>query len=336
MFSFAGQLVCRPKKVQAGVPSALHFLRLAVFAGLAACSDAPETSLMPMGRPAPDSAMLSPPQKPLPPVSAESRALSQYYARMQADLLVQGLLRTDGGGPDTPFTDTMLTENFIRIALYDEYTRTNDGLVARELPSRLRRWEGPVRVGVEFGASVPEARRATDRARIGSYLRRLQALTGHPISLVDRGANYHIQIVNENERRALGPSISALLPDLSPAEVAGLTDLPRSTYCIVYAMSEGSSPVYTSAYAVIRAEHPDLLRLSCLHEEIAQGLGLANDSPLARPSIFNDDEEFALLTRMDELMLTILYNPALRPGMMASEARPIVREIAARLVGEPD
>jgi hypothetical protein len=44
---------------------------------------------------------------------------------------------------------------------------------------------------------------------------------------------------------------------------------------------------------VIRAEHPDLLRLSCLHEEIAQGLGLPNDSPRARPSIFNDDEEFA-------------------------------------------
>ncbi|MFN7052469.1 MAG: DUF2927 domain-containing protein, partial [Gemmobacter sp.] len=84
---------------------------------------------------------------------------------------------------------------------------------------------------------------------------------------------------------------------------------------------------------VVRAEHPDLLRLSCLHEEIAQGLGLANDSPLARPSIFNDDEEFALLTRQDELMLKMLYDPALRPGMTAAEARPIVKAIATRLTG---
>jgi hypothetical protein len=84
---------------------------------------------------------------------------------------------------------------------------------------------------------------------------------------------------------------------------------------------------------VIRAEHPDLLRLSCLHEEIAQGLGLANDSPTARPSIFNDDEEFALLTRQDELMLRMLYNPALRPGMTEAQARPIVESLAARLVG---
>ena len=75
------------------------------------------------------------------------------------------------------------------------------------------------------------------------------------------------------------------------------------------------------------------MRLSCIHEEIAQGLGLANDSPTARPSIFNDDEEFALLTTQDELMLKILYNPALRPGMTESEARPIVESLAARLLG---
>jgi hypothetical protein len=84
---------------------------------------------------------------------------------------------------------------------------------------------------------------------------------------------------------------------------------------------------------VIRAEHPDLLRLSCLHEEVAQGLGLANDSPTARPSIFNDDEEFALLTRHDELLLRILYDARLRPGMQSREAAPIARAIAEELVG---
>ena len=66
---------------------------------------------------------------------------------------------------------------------------------------------------------------------------------------------------------------------------------------------------------------------------LAQGLGLPNDSPRARPSIFNDDEEFALLTRMDEDMLRILYNPALRPGMSEAEARPIIYDLATKLVG---
>jgi hypothetical protein len=115
--------------------------------------------------------------------------------------------------------------------------------------------------------------------------------------------------------------------------VAGITQMPRSTYCAVLAQSRGQSGVYSRAFAVVRAEHPDLLRLSCLHEEIAQGLGLPNDSPRARPSIFNDDEEFALLTGMDEDMLRLLYNPALRPGMTEEEARPILRELTAQLVG---
>lgn len=242
-------------------------------------------------------------------------------------------MRTDGGGADSPFTDRMLAENFIRIALYDEYARTATGPVQRTTASRLRKWEAPVRVGLRFGASVPQDRRAADTARIASFLARLSRLTNHPIGLSDTNPNFIVQIVSEDERQALGPQIRAALPGLSPSEIAGITQMPRSTYCLVYAMSEGSSASYTRAYAVIRAEHPDLLRLSCIHEEITQGLGLANDSPMARPSIFNDDEEFALLTRQDELMLRILYNPALEPGMTEAEARPIVEQLAARLMG---
>lgn len=53
----------------------------------------------------------------------------------------------------------------------------------------------------------------------------------------------------------------------------------------------------------------------------------------ARPSIFNDDEEFSLLTRHDELLLRILYDPRLRPGITEAEARPIVTTIATELMG---
>ena len=83
----------------------------------------------------------------------------------------------------------------------------------------------------------------------------------------------------------------------------------------------------------MRAEQPELMRRSCVHEEMAQGMGLANDSPRARPSIFNDDDEFALLTTHDELLLGLLYDPALRPGMGIDEARPILRRLTARAMG---
>ncbi len=149
-----------------------------------------------------------------------------YFAKVQSDLLSQGLMRTDGGRNDAPYTDRMLADNFIRIALYDEYKRGSAGLVQEETVSRLRRWDVPVRVGLHFGASVPPATRATDRARVSSYLARLSHLTGHPISLSDDVTNFFLYFVNEDERRALGPVIRNVLPDLSPPRCNGLTICP--------------------------------------------------------------------------------------------------------------
>jgi Protein of unknown function (DUF2927) len=288
------------------------------------CDTLPGSPVTQRSAPTPESA-----QQPL---SAASEAARAYFSQVQQSLLSQGMLRTDGGGADTPFTDRMLADNFIRIALYDEYARESGAFVQRETTSVLRRWEKPVLVGLQFGASIPADRQATDRARIGSYLARLSQLTGHPIALSDT-PNFWLYIVNEEERAALGPQIRAAIPGVSAADIKGITEMPRSTYCLVYAMTERGGSAYGRAFAVVRAEHPDLLRLSCVHEEVAQGLGLANDSPRARPSIFNDDEEFALLTGQDELMLRILYDPALRPGMTEAEARPIVESLASRLLG---
>lgn len=278
----------------------------------------------------------APPAPPQIAVPAEptpkSAAAAEYFQRIQQTLLSNGLLRTDNGS-DVPYNDRLLAENFMRIALFDEYRRTGTGFVRDETESRLRRWEVPVRVGLRFGASVPPERQATDRAKIASFINRLALVTGHPIYMDDGAANFLIHIVSEDEREALGPKIRAVLPSLSPGDVAGITHMPRTTYCLVYALSEGNSGAYTRGFAVIRAEHPDLLRLSCVHEELTQGLGLPNDSPRARPSIFNDDEEFALLTDHDEQLLRILYSRELRPGMSAAEARPIVETLARRLLG---
>ncbi|MFZ5710697.1 MAG: DUF2927 domain-containing protein [Pseudomonadota bacterium] len=293
---------------------------------LAACQPASTPAPQPPGRP-----VSSTPTAALAP-SADSQRARAYYARVQANLLSQGLLRTDGGSADTPFTTEQLVENFERIALFDEYVADNGSLVARTTASPLRRWEKPIRMGIEFGPSVSPAQAARDRGNITAYATRLARLTGRPITVGDARPNFSILFLNEDERRAAGPRLAELVPGIDATAVAAITEMPPSTYCLVFAFSVGPAAAYTQAVAVVRAEHPDLLRLSCIHEELAQGLGLANDSPSARPSIFNDDEEFALLTRQDELMLRILYDRRLKPGMTADEARPIVERIAAELI----
>jgi hypothetical protein len=277
------------------------------------------------------------PAAALPPASAKpsaaSNAMRDNLERVQTNLLTQGLLRTDGGGPDTPFTARNLADNFLRIAMYDEYVADQGSLVARTTESRLRRWEQPIRMNVEFGASVPEVQRSKDRTTIGAFAARLARLTGLSIQMSDYRPNYTILVLNEDERRGYGPRVAQIVPGIDGSALRAISDMPPSTYCVVFAFSAGSGAAYTQAVAVIRGEHPDLLRLSCVHEELAQGLGLANDSPAARPSIFNDDEEFGLLTTQDEMMLRILYDRRLRTGMTLAQARPIVEVIANELIG---
>lgn len=267
----------------------------------------------------------------VPAPSEESLALVGYYGRLQNDLLVRGLLRQDGGGIDTPYDARTLADNFRQIAFYDEYSSRGGQITTGGPQTALRRWVDPVRVSVTFGASVSPAQQRSDYRTIELYVARLARVTGHPISMSQAG-NFNVLILNEEERRAFSPQIPRLAPYAGVAAARMVADLPRSDLCIVLASAKPSNPnAYGQAIAVVRAEHPDLLRVSCLHEEIAQGLGLPNDSPYARPSIFNDDEEFALLTSHDEALLSMLYDPRLRPGMSASAAQPIISQIASEL-----
>lgn len=296
--------------------------------GLAACTDGAGTTspvLKPVSRP--DRPALVEPQVARP-TSQASAELRSYLNQVQGTQLGQGLLRRDGGGADTPFTNTMLARNFEQIAFYNEY---DSNFAGRGGASPLRRWSAPVRMEIIFGDSVPPSQRKSDTSAITDYAARLSRVTGHPVSVGGR-PNFMVIIAGEDDRGEALAAAAKRVPGISQASLAPLINLRNDTYCVVAAYAGGADEnTYTAALAVIRAENPGLLRLSCIHEELAQGMGLANDSPGARPSIFNDDDEFALLTRHDELLLQMLYDPRLRTGMTADEARRTVQQIATEL-----
>jgi hypothetical protein len=294
----------------------------------------------------PDSSQQEPPQSaaaqqpppiPLPrpsvSVSAQSLALVDRYVRTENGLRARGLLRQDSGGADAAFDADDLTATFLQVAMFDEYSPVSGTLIARATARPLRRWKDPVRIRIVFGPSVPDDVRAQDRRALADLVDRLARASGHDIALTDGRGNFQVYILNEDERRALTERLVETVPGMTPAVARTLRDLPPTEFCAVVGIYDDSSPaVLRRALAFIRAEHPPLLRLSCYHEELAQGLGLGNDSPAARPSIFNDDEEFALLTGMDELLLRILYDPRLQPGMTSAQALPIVETISTELL----
>jgi hypothetical protein len=293
---------------------------------LAGCDQlATRTSLVPPERPA---ALLPP--EPVK-VSAASQELAVYYRSLQQDLVTRGLLRTDGGGPDTPYDADKLARNFEAIAFYDEYKRGNE-----RSAGAMGRWPGPVRITTAFGPSVPEAQRQQDQDTISAYVRRLARITGHPVRTVPEQGNLLVLVAGKDDSSFVIEKAREMLPAIRAEDLSILANPDRTYFCLVLAGGPPEDPLaYSRGVVLIRAEHPDLVRKSCVHEELAQGLGLRNDSPRARPSIFNDDDEFALLTSHDEKLLTMLYDPRLRIGMSAEEARPVTRSIARELMGQP-
>lgn len=273
---------------------------------------------------------------PAPPRPAEvlavdplSADVAAYYRALEMQRVADGLLRTDSGAGEVALSPARLEQTYIDVALREEHPGGSG------TPSVLRRWQSPVRYAVEFGATVPRAVRAKDHRDIQQLAARLAAASGHAIDVAPQGStagNFHVLVLSESERRGAGPRLRALIPGIDEGAVRLITDMPRQTFCMVLAFSRDGSAVYSEAVAVIRAEHPDLTRLACYHEELTQGLGLASDSTRARPSIFNDDQEFALVTDHDLLLLRMHYDPRLTPGMTESRARPIIFSIATELL----
>ena len=316
-----------------GAKAARLGLALSGLALLAGCLE-PTPPLKPQSRPA----GLARPAAASAPLAAtpspERQALAQYYARVQNDLLAQGLMRTDGGGPDTRFDADDLVRNFQRIAFINEHPLDSVGPSDGSI-SNLHRWEKPVRMRIEFGKSVSPEQQAEDTRFIADYAARLRAISGHPIGITkSASANFTVLVMSTDDKAQMLARVRQVLPSASPRTIAVFRNLQRPTYCLVVAEPGGASgSEYMNAVALIRAEHPPLMRRSCIHEELAQGLGLTNDSPRARPSIFNDDEEFAYLTTHDEMLLKMLYDKRFKPGMSMDEATPIARQIAGELTG---
>lgn len=277
---------------------------------------------------------LVPPSRPAsldtPAPSPQSETLANFYRALQQDLITRGLLREDGGGPDAPYDTDDLIRNFEAIAFFDEHFRQGIGT-----KGALSRWEGPVRLEAVFAPTVPAKQRDSDRRELEEYAARLARITGHSVSAVNRGGNFKVIYAGVDDKAFIRSEVLRQLPRINASQLDTLVNTPEIYFCLVVAGGPLSTPfAYTQGVALIRAEHPALTRRACLHEEVAQGLGLRNDSPKARPSIFNDDDEFARLTSHDELLLKMLYDNRLSPGMTTEEAHPLVTEIAYELTGE--
>ncbi|MEM8869180.1 MAG: DUF2927 domain-containing protein [Pseudomonadota bacterium] len=268
--------------------------------------------------------------QPTPEPDLRGEALEKLYAITADRIRAGGGLRTERNPPDVPVSVESLARNFERVAFFSEFSANGTQLRNRARPITLTRWEDPIRMGVLFGPSISDAQRRRDLNDVRALLRRFRNATPLDIRYVPDGdINFLVMVMTRDEQLAFADQI--LEARSFPASIAADLRASRpSLLCSANLISaDDGRRVIGFASALIKAEHREVMRTSCFHEELTQALGLVNDSFSARPSIFNDDEEFALLTLHDEILLRMLYDDRLRPGMTAAEARPMLMQIAA-------
>ena len=258
--------------------------------------------------------------------------LRKYYSRLEKRKTSLGLLRQDGGGADTPFDVDDIVEAFDQLAFYNEYDIDKNKLLPNSNAVSLAKWKSNTNISVRFGGSVDKKQKDKDLQEINGLISSLSKIRNQKINISQKNANMYVVVANQKEIKDLIAEIGLQRPEFDPKRIPIITQLPKDIHCMAMtSMSSEPNSAISSALVIIRDELPDIMRRACIHEEIAQSLGLTNDSHFARPSIFNDDDEFATLTKFDEILLQILYDNRLQPGISEKEAAQLVKQIATEI-----
>ena len=259
--------------------------------------------------------------------------LRKYYSRLEKRKTSLGLLRQDGGGEDTPFDVDDIVEAFEQLAFYNEYDIDKNKLLPNSNAVSLAKWKSSTNISVRFGGSVDEKQKDKDLKEINGLISNLSKITNHKIKISQQNVNMYVVVAKQKEIKSLISEIGLKRPEFDPKRIPIITQLPKDIHCMAMtSMSSEPNSAISSALVIIRSELPTIMRKACIHEEIAQSLGLTNDSHFARPSIFNDDDEFATLTKLDEILLQILYDHRLQLGISRKEAAQLVKQIATEII----
>jgi len=258
----------------------------------------------------------------------EGPRLAQLYVAIERVYRDDEKFRTDYDPPDAPYDAQTLTRNFGVVAQRSE-TQSIDGNVVIEGDSiPLTRWEVPLRLWTS-------GETAADSAHITALSQRVARLTDLSVERARdaQDANIYLLIADAEERSDLIRLLNSVGRKGDAPLVNAWPHRPEFP-CIARVSVNPRTNTLEWAMILVKAELTGDFRKSCLTEEFIQALGLFNDGPEVRPSIFNDDAEFIELTRHDEYLLQILYDKRLRPGMLQGEAEPIVKTIAAELLAD--
>ena len=228
-----------------------------------------------------------------------------------------------GNQPSYPTLGAALPSGHTRYSnqsLADLFVRLTHDLEWGGRRPNLVRYEAPVSVGI----SGPGALQYT--GFLDAYLGQIRAQTGIQISRTASPHNLSVRFIPGPEFRSRVPRhFCVVAPGRLDWETFRKDPVAHGTRAYERSRVQEAMTVFIPDNA-----EPYLARI-CLIEEIAQALGTANDLYGLGPSIFNDDAAHVWPTRLDFLMLRVLYQPEMRTGLNRRETRARARAVLDRI-----
>ncbi len=217
-------------------------------------------------------------------------------------------------GQRPPWEDKAYIEKaFIEIAFKREYAA---GI------KRLNKWTRPVHWKIEYEDGVKASRLL--ETPILRHMDQLESITGIIMVPVAQRPNLHIVLTRDRDFAA-----AIARHHLMPSDRA--RHFVRGVNCMGNYSTNRHGEI-TRATVIIPVDHAFKRGIypACVVEEITQVMGLPNDADWVNPSIANDASRQDLLSPLDYVMLRLLYQPELKPGMTVEQARPVIRRLLNR------
>ncbi len=208
-----------------------------------------------------------------------------------------------------------LVEAFVELALRNTYsTRSNP----------VRKWTSPIRYSIVHRVGEEQQHSGL----VEAHLTHLAQITGIRIepARTQADANYLVVLTREEQ-------LDADTELYAGADQDGRRQgFSRDSMCLA-SFRVGPKGAIVRAVAMIPVDRArgkgDLV--GCVVEELTHMMGLSNDTAKPLPTIFHHGTVRSFLTGLDYVLLKMLYDPRVRPGMKEVELRPLLQQIAVEL-----
>lgn len=244
------------------------------------------------------------------PYETDSRKFNSCLSRHILFSILFGLSSASVSAADDWQRPQYIQQSFAQIALNSEYI---------DHAPKLRKWRQPIIY--QFQHDVAD--KSLHEQLTTLHLQQLSAITDHPIQTTAGGEAANLRIIFTDEARYAEHLNESMRLDNNSVE-----QLSRNSVCIAN-FSTNNADEIIKALVIIPVDraraHAKLL--ACIVEELTQIMGLPNDDVAVFPSIFNDRSHDNFLSGLDYVLLKLLYQPELKPGMNASQSRTTIERI---------